>query len=388
MIRGSVVIAAVAIAVSLIVHLLGLGITIGSLPERSSAAPRSDSVALSNAFEDLAEETVEPAEPEPAETPEPPEETQPEPERTEPVPITDTQVASDDPQRTPIPDTGRADLVLPEVTEPVEPSDSADDAEGRDKPSADEATSDPVEQDTVAETPEGRPDAVEEPVEPAPAETSQLAALPDSVAPVTPDDAQTLPVTPVIPVEPELVEPDIPETVESVEEEPPRTGDATEDSELAVTASIRPRRPEPTSPDRQRGTLNGSRDFSNLRFPKQTIDSPLSVYRREGIDNFTFGNGGSASGGRGPGNSDVTNYAGQVLVHLNRAPVVFVSARGFAQVFFQIDPDGSLAWVEIVDSSGSPEVERAARQQVRAAEPFPRPPSGTSRKLSFFYQNN
>ena len=57
-------------------------------------------------------------------------------------------------------------------------------------------------------------------------------------------------------------------------------------------------------------------------------------------------------------------------------------------MFFQIDPDGSLAWVEIVDSSGSLEVERAAREQVRRAAPFPRPPSGTSRKLSFFYQNN
>lgn len=78
---------------------------------------------------------------------------------------------------------------------------------------------------------------------------------------------------------------------------------------------------------------------------------------------------------------------GLVLVHLNQSEPVYVSARGFAQVFFQIDPDGSLAWVDIVDTSGSAELERAAKEQVRRAAPFPRPPNGTSRKLSFYYQN-
>ena len=376
MIRGSALIAAVAIAISVMVHLMGLTLTTPALPGSETPDTRPDRVAMGNAFEDLVEPVAEPVEPEPAETPEPPEETPPEPERTEPVPITEALVASNDPKPVPSPDTGEAEIVQPEIAEPVQPSVTAEEADGDDKPSADEANSDPIEAETAAKAPQGDPDAIE-----AAAEPEQLAALP-----VVPEAAATPPVTAIVPPVQEAVEPEIaalspiPEAAETVEE--------SEDSELAVTTSIRPRLPDRRPTTERQGVLKGSRDFSDLRFPDQVVDSPLTVYRREGIDRFRQGSGGSRSGGRGPGNSDVTNYAGQVLVHLNRAPVVFVSARGFAQVFFQIDPDGSLAWVEIVDSSGSLEVERAAREQVRRAAPFPRPPSGTSRKLSFFYQNN
>jgi len=75
-------------------------------------------------------------------------------------------------------------------------------------------------------------------------------------------------------------------------------------------------------------------------------------------------------------------------MHLNRATVVHVSGRGFARVLFQINPDGSLAWVDVIDSSGSDEIDRAAKAQVQNAAPFPRPPNGKSRKLSFAYRSN
>ena len=53
---------------------------------------------------------------------------------------------------------------------------------------------------------------------------------------------------------------------------------------------------------------------------------------------------------------------------------------------FIISPDGTLAWVDIIDGSGVPEIDRAAKEQVRRGAPFPRPPEGRSRKLNFVYQ--
>ncbi|WP_171211608.1 energy transducer TonB [Ruegeria sp. HKCCA5426] len=376
MIRGSVVIAAVAILVSLFIHVMGLTFTAPSLSEQPTNESPADSVALGNTFEDLAEVIAEPVEPEPPEAPEPPVEA---PEEPHEVPVSEALVASDNPQVTPSPDLGDAEVVQPIATEPVEPdvAETENTSEGDDAASQEVDETPPVEPSEVVETPEGAPDVVATQVEPVEPEPQQLAALPSpEVAPVL----EVSPV-PVVPLENEAVEPDLPTSAES----PDDTG---ETSDLAVTSSIRPQRPERTPAPQRQGVQGGARDFSALRFPSQEVESPLTTYRRRGIDAFTSGNTGSRSGGRGPGNSNTTNYAGRVLVHLNRAPVVFVSARGFAQVFFQINPDGSLAWVDVVDSSGSPEVDRAARAQVRAASPFPPPPGGVSRKLSFFYTSN
>ncbi|CAD0184389.1 hypothetical protein RUESEDTHA_01268 [Ruegeria sp. THAF57] len=376
MIRGSVVIAAVAILVSLFIHVMGLTFTAPSLSEQPTSERPADTVALGNAFEDLAEVIAEPVEPEPPEAPEPPVEA---PEEPPEVPVSEALVASDNPQVTPSPDLGDAEVVQPVATEPVEPdvAETENTSEGDDAASQEVDETPPVEPSEVAETPEGAPDAVATQVEPVAPEPQQLAALPSpEVAPVP----EVSPV-PVVPLENEAIEPDLSTLAESADE-------TDETSDLAVTSSIRPQRPERTPTPQRQGVQGGARDFSALRFPSQEVESPLTTYRRRGIDAFTSGNTGSRSGGRGPGNSNTTNYAGRVLVHLNRAPVVFVSARGFAQVFFQINPDGSLAWVDVVDSSGSPEVDRAARAQVRAASPFPPPPGGVSRKLSFFYTSN
>ncbi|WP_170785308.1 energy transducer TonB family protein [Ruegeria lacuscaerulensis] len=388
MIRGSVVIAVVAILVSLILHLMGLLYTAPRLAEDGSEAAAQNSVELGSSFEDLAEEAEEAVEPEQAEAPEPPAEEEPVEEEipeTPEVPISEALVASDNPEESFAPDLGEAEVVQPEATEPVEPNvaESVDGTDGDQSASEEADETPPVKVAERAETPEGDPDAAAEstepleeaqPVEPA---QEQLAALPPTEAAPVPEATAI----PVVPLESEAIEPDLPETaLEPVENDAP--------TELAVTTSIRPQRPERQPVPQRRGIANGARDFSNLRFPAQEIESPLTAYRRRGVDAFTSGNSGTRSGGRGPGNANETNYEGQVLVHLNRAPLVFVSARGFAQVFFQINPDGTLEFVEVVDSSGSREVDRAAREQVRAAEPFPRPPGGVSRKLSFFYTSN
>ncbi len=376
MIRRSVVIAAVAILVSLLLHVMGLTFTAPRLAEQPAGASPDNKVELGNSFEELAEDSIEPVEPEPNEAPEPLAEEPPEPPE---VPVSEALVASEDPQVTPSPDLGSAEVVNPVATEPVEPdvAETESTSDGDKTASEDIDETPPVAPQEVVETPQGEPDSAAGPDETQPvAPSQQLAALPaPEVAPIP--EVSTVP---AVPLESEAVEPDVPDASN------PETAD--EASELAVTSSIRPQRPERSAATQRQGVPNGARDFSNLRFPSQEIESPLTTYQRRGIDAFTSGNTGTRSGGRGPGNSNTTNYAGRVLVHLNRAPVVFVSARGFAQVFFEINPDGTLAWVDVVDSSGSPEVDRAAKAQVRAASPFPPPPGGASRKLSFFYTSN
>lgn len=335
MIRGSIAVGTVAIVVSLLVHILGLSLTVTSVPKSPTVQSTADVLELNNSFEDIADPATEPIEPEAAEVLEP--------EEAE-IPTSQALVASEDPQRVFAPDFGEAEIIQPDIVEPqdAEPADPSD----SDQPArADTDNTQPVLDDTVAETPQSQPAETAEPTE--------------AVSPTPPT---------VVAQEPE----------EEVELAP---------SEQAVTESIRPRLPDPQPSDTPEQASDGSEKFADLRFPQQLIESPLTTFQRRGTDAFTRGDRQRQSGGRGPGNSNVTNYAGQVLVHLNRTPAVYVPVRGFARVFFQIDPDGSLAWVEITDSSGSAQIDRAAKQQIRNAAPFPPPPGGVSRKLSFYYEN-
>ncbi|SDX53368.1 outer membrane transport energization protein TonB [Ruegeria halocynthiae] len=342
MIRKSALVAAAAGLLSLFLHFLGINFFGPNLTENRSDDGPINAVELGNSFENFTEITPDPVQPEPAVTPEPPIEEVITPERAE-IPISETHVASPDPKQVTSPDVGAPASPQSEVqeevlTEPVAPSSTETTA------NSDAAVTPPVTQ-----------------------EPERLAALPPANDPAAP----------VIPSENAEVDPEIPSAIDEPE---------TDTSEQAVTVSKRPRLPDRRpAPETQSG-LSGFKNFDKLRFPETTLESPLSRYQKEGTDPFTANR--NQSTGRGTGNSNTTNYAGQVLVHLNRAPVVYVPVRGFAQVFFEINPDGSLAWIDIVDSSGSPEIERAAKEQVMRAAPFPRPPSGSSRRLSFYYQNN
>lgn len=64
------------------------------------------------------------------------------------------------------------------------------------------------------------------------------------------------------------------------------------------------------------------------------------------------------------------------------------SARGSARVQFQINADGSIAWVRVINSSGSSGIDQAAVAQVRKSAPFPKPPEGTTRQMVFVYHSN
>lgn len=373
MIRVSVTIAAVALLLSALLHLYGIGWVLAvpaPLPEAEETTPAPASLS----FEDLAE--VQPAE-------------QPEPETQQPVETretSDARIAASNPQQSRRPDTSAQPTTPDEtaqpgnlgtVREPVPPSGQG----GR----VDNASVTPeVQAETTPEAPKGSPAAsVATPEAVAPAPPAQTAALPPEVVAALP--APTTPGEPVLPPVANAPEPPVTEPEEEREEQ------AEQGTELAVASSVRPRAPTRRPSEDPAGLEEGTTDPANLLAPPTVpIESPLAAYQRgEQLPiRSAGGNPFAGVGSGGQGNADSTNYAGQVLLHLNRSAAVRIPGRGTARVFFEIKPDGSLAWVNVVDTVGPAELERAAKAQVRAAAPFPRPPDGKARRLSFVYSTN
>ncbi len=356
MIPRSLIIALFATVFSLCLHLLGLGVA-GRIerapPPKTTGAP----ISVSNAFEDIAEALEDPVEPEPdlAPEPEPEQPIQPAPPPSEAeVPDTEVLVASENPQDTYAPDTGTAQIVNPVPLQGTQ-------GEFAPKP-------DILEPNTALNESEPVPEQADT--------AATLGSQTDTVEALTPVVPQTsAPQVPISPVEEVIASlPDA--SLPAVPVDPTET----------VTAEP----PEESPEDKPQPLFPGLRDgFADLRNPSKTIESPLETFRREGsvaVGGFGI-RSGSAANSRGPGNSDTTNYAGRVLVHLNRSRTVHVKTPGFARVYFEINPDGSLNWVEIIDSSGSSDVDRAARVQIQSAAPFPIPPNGKSKQLSFWYSS-
>ena len=388
MIRRSTAIAMVAIALSLLLHFLGLDFATSNLPERSLEDTNIDAIVMDNTFEDVSEAVLEPVTPEPTPAPDPPIEVPPEPETAE-TPTSEALVASDNPQRVFAPDSGIVTSVQPDMAEPSKPEQggeaepqTVEPVRSQEESYVDTAVTQSIEPDTVGQAPEGNPDVG--------IESDEEDAKEPTPEPSATTDLQEIATAPVdnIPLELDTDAPDMAEPVIEPEDE-------IGGSDLAVLSSLRPRLPSRRPENGPMGTLNGLDELSDpVLPPTQLIESPLTAYQRTGVNPFVSKNSGSGSNGSdasdslGPGNSDVTNYVGRVLMHLNRATAVHVSGRGFARVLFEINPDGTLAWVEVIDSSGSQEIDRAAKAQVRNAAPFPRPPNGTSRKLNFSYRSN
>jgi len=411
MIRGSIYVAAAAVLLSLLVH--GLGLRVAAPEDQPSPAEEAgtDLPDVGADFETFAE-TVTPDEaPREAEAPEEPEMTPPE-QAVEQSPTTRAQVASDNPRPDiTAPDTGTGDVIEPDMAEPAERAAPAPDAPetaeppgGEDDAMADTAVQEPVAPETEVAALEGRPDARAAATgAESPEVTRELAAMPpaETVAPVAPEPSPspvtieesdvTEPEQPEMPVAPEPEEAPLPATAQTTTAEVPEDGVG-----QAVRQSLRPPKARPT--DLALGVPKAARkQGAQTGRAGGTMESPLTTYKRTGVDPFatgsssSIGGGGTAaaargfSGSRNPGNARTTNYAGQVLVRLNRFPPVNPAARGAAQVSFEINTDGTVAWVKVLRSTGSPEIRRAAAAQVRRAAPFPPPPQGASRRLVFTY---
>ncbi len=402
MIRRSTGLAAAALILSLVIHFFGINLTFSTGFEQAAPDPESETVELGNSFDEIADLVVEPVEPEPVETldpVEPEEQTPPDPQEVD-VPTTEVLVASPNPQQTFAPDTG----LTPPVSEEIDVSDISESTDapepGGPEPSggdqsgvADARLASPVE--TTQETSAPPPASIEAPLDTEPTEQAS-AAEPEpqnTLAPAPPEPQVTAPVGEVIAALPVETTPPVLEEITPSEDTEEQATDA-EPQSGAVTASVRPPARTRDLSAEEQNTFGNDVTAENEAAPPRNLISPLTLYSRDGIDLFagqrseSRTQGGGATGGRGPGNADTTNYAGLVLVHLNRRPPVAVSARGWARVTFRINPDGSLATVDIIDGSGSSEIDRAARSQVRQGEPFPRPPSGRSRMLTFVYRSN
>ncbi|MFC3612271.1 TonB family protein [Lutimaribacter marinistellae] len=394
MIRRSTGLAAAALILSAVLHFVSIGLTFDTNTTPPALPPERDTVALGDSFDEIADLEVEPVEPEPPQPVAPPEPEEQQPPETQEVttPTSQALVASPDPQPTRTPDIGVSQSATPDVNGPVTPETNETAEPDAIAPSAVDQTEVPDAQANAPETPGSAeatpPESLTETTEPAPPATTETAQAPvvqpsgETASAPTPDDS------------PDVIAALPPETLtRPLEDTELTTGveqNETDQPNAALATSLRPRSRPPQQPQEQTGfaSLDPGR---GLRNPTETIESPLTLYLRDGIDLFGGQSAGSQSqrlrsgGGGGSGNADVTNYAGQVLVHLNRTLPVAVSSRGWARVSFWINPDGTLGSVDIIDGSGSAEIDRAAKTQVRRGVPFPRPPQGKGRLLTFVY---
>lgn len=374
MIRTSGFVALVAVLVSLVLHGLGLSLTARDAPSQSFEQATSDVTDTGVAFEDFAD-TAAQADP-PDVTP---------PDRiVEETPTSNALVASDSPQNTLVPDAAATSDAAPDTDEETEGVPDATDAEEQSGP----------DDETVGALAALQPDEMQ--AEDTNTETDRDVTEPDSSTTENPEV-----ITPVVPdvftedfvknlPDAETSEPETTDVIVASRPEEPEilTTDETEAlSRSAVTRSLRPPAERPTT------EALGATEYVQQQRQAQVIESPLDVFRRTGVDQLALGSlrgaagATSFAGSGGAGNASVTNYVGRVLVQLNRFPVGKTSDSGTARVQFQINADGSLAWVRILRSSGSASVDRAATTQVRRAAPFPRPPTGTSQRLVFLYRN-
>ncbi|MEP0154015.1 cell envelope integrity protein TolA [Pseudophaeobacter sp.] len=403
MIRGSTVIAMAALLLSLLLHFGGLHAVQTRPSPQPSEQGGEDAIAVGNAFEDFTEpqpepppaETTPPPEPEPADVPKPEPADVPEPESAKP-PISEALVASETPQSSFAPDTGTAEEVTSQASGAGEQApDQIAEPQTR-APSGTQQDSLAAPQQTAPTVPDPTPAPPVAAAPPVPPEPQPRAALSVSVPPSLPVTPSPVPSTvPTIP----LGEASAPETLEPLSDPeaegiPPERADTAQgETDQAVAVSLRPK----LSRRRSQGALTGEReaatDLSALRSPP-LIESPLSAYQNGETNPFAGQSGGSLAEGfglqssRNTGNASTTNYAGRVLLHLNRAVSVRVSVPGVVQVLFEINPDGSLAGVEIISNTGTQELARAAKRQVQNADPFPPPPKGVKRRMSFVYRSN
>lgn len=95
---------------------------------------------------------------------------------------------------------------------------------------------------------------------------------------------------------------------------------------------------------------------------------------------------GTAGAGEAPGNGATENYGGKVLRRILATRKAKAPAEGVAIVGFTIAPDGTLARVRMMRSSGSAELDAVALDHIRRAAPFPKPPGGLKKEWSFVFE--
>jgi len=94
--------------------------------------------------------------------------------------------------------------------------------------------------------------------------------------------------------------------------------------------------------------------------------------------------GDSAASAKSPaaGNSEHSNYSGEVMRHLSQLRRPRASGPGSTHIRFTVSPRGTIKHIEVSQSSGSSRFDRQALIFVKKASPFPAPPTGISHSFT------
>ena len=334
-IRNSILVAGLALLISLMIHVSGLFWVFdgGSGPEETTGPEPANSAA----FEDFVEEARE------AEEPETVEEVQPE-EVIVPDESNDIQVASDNPQNVQAPDTGTEAENL-----------------GRIEPTEEVTATAPPALGAEVLSPEGTPEA--------PQETAQVE--PEEII--------------------ESIEPDVADAIEEAISEALEDApeiETVDDGEVQIATVTRSPRPPSRPSEEAFGVEDGEGETQ-----EQVGVEDATASRQTGLDilaqagNVALYGRSSLEAARSAGNSTQTNYRGEVLLKLNRSLRVYKNEKGFAVIRFQILPNGQVGWVRIIRSGGSPNINIAAAANVRQAGPFPSTPNGEPVEITLTFQS-
>jgi protein TonB len=133
--------------------------------------------------------------------------------------------------------------------------------------------------------------------------------------------------------------------------------------------------PEPAPAQQTRATPqpqgNADRNASRGTNTGQEIDKAATAPARQAT---AQGDGGAAAS---------ASYGRAVLTQISRTSKARAPSRGRTVVAFSISDAGALASVKVLQSSGSPDLDRVALDHIRRAAPFPKPPAGARRQFSF-----
>ena len=154
-----------------------------------------------------------------------------------------------------------------------------------------------------------------------------------------------------------------------------------EEDMAAPAESLRPQsRPDRSAPERVvrqqihvTPQAQGNADRNATRGATQGKDS-ASAAAAQSDRAASQGDGGAAAS---------ASYGRAVLTQISRTRKVRAPSRGRTVVGFSIAEGGALASVQVLQSSGSPELDQVALDHIRRAAPFPKPPAGAQRQFSF-----
>lgn len=147
----------------------------------------------------------------------------------------------------------------------------------------------------------------------------------------------------------------------------PETASAAPDQSLRPHP--RPDRPAPQVATQQQGNAdrNATRGTATGQDTATTATAPARQATAQG-------DGGAATS---------ASYGRAVLTQISRTRKARAPSRGRTLVAFSISDAGALASVQVLQSSGSPDLDRVALDHIRRAAPFPKPPAGARRQFSF-----